>query len=37
MAEQRAQEKAGFTREGILRGTTFRQGRCTTRCFQRAA
>jgi RimJ/RimL family protein N-acetyltransferase len=27
MAEQRALEKAGFTREGILRGTTFRQGR----------
>jgi RimJ/RimL family protein N-acetyltransferase len=26
-AEQRALEKAGFTREGILRGTTFRQGR----------
>ena len=25
--EQRALEKAGFTREGILRGTTFRQGR----------
>ena len=25
-AEQRALEKAGFTREGILRGTTFRQG-----------
>jgi RimJ/RimL family protein N-acetyltransferase len=24
--EQRALEKAGFTREGILRGTTFRQG-----------
>jgi RimJ/RimL family protein N-acetyltransferase len=27
MAEQRALEKAGFTREGILRGSTFRQGR----------
>jgi RimJ/RimL family protein N-acetyltransferase len=27
MAEQRALEKAGFTREGILRGTAFRQGR----------
>ena len=27
LAEQRALEKAGFTREGILRGTTFRQGR----------
>ena len=27
VAEQRALEKAGFTREGILRGTTFRQGR----------
>lgn len=27
MAEQRALEKAGFTREGVLRGTTFRQGR----------
>jgi RimJ/RimL family protein N-acetyltransferase len=26
LAEQRALEKAGFTREGILRGTTFRQG-----------
>lgn len=26
-AEQRALEKAGFTREGILRGTTFRQGK----------
>jgi RimJ/RimL family protein N-acetyltransferase len=26
-AEQRALEKAGFTREGVLRGTTFRQGR----------
>jgi len=26
VAEQRALEKAGFTREGILRGTTFRQG-----------
>lgn len=26
-AEQRALEKAGFAREGILRGTTFRQGR----------
>jgi RimJ/RimL family protein N-acetyltransferase len=25
-AEQRALEKAGFTREGILRGSTFRQG-----------
>jgi RimJ/RimL family protein N-acetyltransferase len=24
---QRALEKAGFTREGVLRGTTFRQGR----------
>ena len=32
-AEQRALEKAGFTREGILRGTTFGQGRWTTRCF----
>jgi RimJ/RimL family protein N-acetyltransferase len=27
VAEQRALEKAGFTREGILRGTAFRQGR----------
>ena len=27
VAEQRALEKAGLTREGILRGTTFRQGR----------
>ena len=27
VAEQRALEKAGFTREGILRGTTFRRGR----------
>jgi RimJ/RimL family protein N-acetyltransferase len=27
IAEQRALEKAGFTREGVLRGTTFRQGR----------
>ena len=27
VAEQRALEKAGFSREGILRGTTFRQGR----------
>ncbi len=27
VAEQRALEKAGFTREGILRGGTFRQGR----------
>jgi RimJ/RimL family protein N-acetyltransferase len=27
LAEQRALEKAGFTREGVLRGTTFRQGR----------
>lgn len=27
VAEQRALEKAGFTREGILRGITFRQGR----------
>lgn len=26
LAEQRALEKAGFTREGVLRGTTFRQG-----------
>jgi RimJ/RimL family protein N-acetyltransferase len=26
VTEQRALEKAGFTREGILRGTTFRQG-----------
>jgi RimJ/RimL family protein N-acetyltransferase len=26
VAEQGALEKAGFTREGILRGTTFRQG-----------
>ncbi len=25
-AEQRALEKAGFTREGVLRGSTFRQG-----------
>jgi RimJ/RimL family protein N-acetyltransferase len=27
VGEQRALEKAGFTREGVLRGTTFRQGR----------
>ncbi len=27
VAEQRALDKAGFTREGVLRGTTFRQGR----------
>jgi hypothetical protein len=27
IGEQRALEKTGFTREGILRGTTFRQGR----------
>ena len=27
LAEQRALEKAGFTREGVLRGTTFRQGK----------
>jgi RimJ/RimL family protein N-acetyltransferase len=27
LAEQRALEKAGFTREGVMRGTTFRQGR----------
>ena len=27
VGEQRALEKAGFTREGILRGSTFRQGR----------
>jgi len=27
LAEQRALEKAGFTREGVLRGTAFRQGR----------
>ena len=27
VAEQRALGKAGFTREGILRGTTFRRGR----------
>jgi RimJ/RimL family protein N-acetyltransferase len=27
VAEQRALEKAGFTREGVMRGTTFRQGR----------
>lgn len=27
LGEQRALEKAGFTREGVLRGTTFRQGR----------
>jgi RimJ/RimL family protein N-acetyltransferase len=27
VAEQRSLEKAGFTREGVLRGTTFRQGR----------
>jgi RimJ/RimL family protein N-acetyltransferase len=27
LAEQRALERAGFTREGIMRGTTFRQGR----------
>jgi RimJ/RimL family protein N-acetyltransferase len=26
LAEQRALEKAGFTREGVMRGTTFRQG-----------
>ena len=26
-ADQRALEKAGFTREDVLRGTTFRQGR----------
>jgi RimJ/RimL family protein N-acetyltransferase len=26
VAEQRALEKAGFTREGVLRGSTFRQG-----------
>jgi RimJ/RimL family protein N-acetyltransferase len=26
-AEQRALEKAGFTREGVLRGSTFRRGR----------
>jgi RimJ/RimL family protein N-acetyltransferase len=26
VAEQRALEKAGFTKEGILRGSTFRQG-----------
>ena len=27
VAEQRSLEKAGFTREGVLRGSTFRQGR----------
>jgi RimJ/RimL family protein N-acetyltransferase len=27
VAEQRALEKAGFTREGVLRGSIFRQGR----------
>jgi RimJ/RimL family protein N-acetyltransferase len=27
LAEQRALEKAGFTREGVLRGSTFRRGR----------
>ena len=27
LAEQRALEKAGFTREGVLRGVTFRDGR----------
>ncbi len=27
VAEQRALEKAGFTREGVLRGATFRAGR----------
>jgi RimJ/RimL family protein N-acetyltransferase len=27
LAEQRSLEKAGFTREGVMRGTTFRQGR----------
>jgi RimJ/RimL family protein N-acetyltransferase len=27
VAEQRALEKAGFTREGVLRGSTFRHGR----------
>lgn len=27
IAEQKALEKAGFTREGVLRGTTFRHGR----------
>jgi RimJ/RimL family protein N-acetyltransferase len=27
VAEQRALEKAGFTREGVLRGASFRQGR----------
>jgi RimJ/RimL family protein N-acetyltransferase len=27
VAEQRALEKAGFTREGVLRGVTFRDGR----------
>ena len=27
LAEQRALEKAGFTREGVVRGSTFRQGR----------
>ena len=26
VAEQRALEKAGFTREGVLRGSTFRHG-----------
>lgn len=26
VGEQRALEKAGFAREGILRGSTFRQG-----------
>lgn len=27
IAEQRALEKAGFTREGVLRGATFRAGK----------
>lgn len=27
LAEQRALEKAGFTREGVLRGHSFRSGR----------
>jgi RimJ/RimL family protein N-acetyltransferase len=27
VAEQRALEKSGFTREGVVRGSTFRQGR----------
>ena len=27
IAEQRALEKAGFTREGVLRGVVFRDGR----------